>query len=245
MVFGVSLSPFLLNATIKHHLELYGPSYPELAQKLLQSFYIDDVMTGVDNEEEGFSLYTDAKALMRRGGFNLCKFVTNHAPLQERIEVAENTSTRDSSHHETYAQSTLGQPKGSSSKVKKVLGVCWDTVNDELLFEFNYLFDHIIYAEPTKRQVVSTVGRFYDPLGFIQPVIIRYKVFIQELCRRKVIWDETLDWRGGNYWQGAYVIASLLESHVAILYHMPIRLVLTTFMDFATPLLQPMLLWYI
>ena len=136
---------------------------------------------------------SDAKALMRRGGFNLCKFVTNHAPLQERIEVAENTFARDSSHHETYAQRTLGQPKDNSSEVKKVLRVFWDTVNDELLFEFNYLFDHIIYAEPTKRQVVSTVGRFYDPLGFIQPVIIRYKVFIQELCRRKVMWDEPLE----------------------------------------------------
>ena len=137
VVFGVSSNPFLLNATIKHHLELYSPSYPELAQKLLQSFYVDDVVTGMDSEEEGFSLYSDAKALMRRGGFNLCKFVTNHAPLQERIEVAENTSARDSSHHETYTQSTLGQPKGSSSEVKKVLGVFWDTVNDELLFEFN------------------------------------------------------------------------------------------------------------
>ena len=52
-------------------------------------------------------------------------------------------STRENrGYHERYAQSTLGQPKGSSSKVKKVLGVCWDTVNDELLFEFNYLFDH-------------------------------------------------------------------------------------------------------
>ena len=54
VVFGVSSGPFLINATIKHHLELYSPSYPELAQTLLQSFYVDHVMTGVDSEEEGF-----------------------------------------------------------------------------------------------------------------------------------------------------------------------------------------------
>ena len=40
--------------------------------------------------------------------------------------------------------------------------------------------------EPTKRSVVSLVGRFYDPLEFLAPVVICFKMFIQELCEAKL-----------------------------------------------------------
>ena len=33
--------------------------------------------------------------------------------------------------------------------------------------------------ECTKRAIVSLVGRFYDPLGLLSLIIIRYKVFFQ------------------------------------------------------------------
>ena len=46
--------------------------------------------------------------------------------------------------------------------------------------------------EPTKRHIVSLVGRVYDPLGLISPVVIQLKIFIQELCQAKVNWDQLL-----------------------------------------------------
>ena len=67
----------------------------------------------------------------------------------------------------------------------------------------------LVYSKPTKRLVVSTVGRFYDPLGFIQPVIIKYKVFIQELCRKKMLWDEPLEGILLERWQS--LVISLRE----------------------------------
>ena len=44
----------------------------------------------------------------------------------------------------------------------------------------------------TKRQIVGIATRLYDPLGFIAPVIIRIKMFFQELCVNKIEWDEPL-----------------------------------------------------
>ena len=201
VTFGVSASPFLLNATIRHHLDTHSHSYPELTQRLSRSFYVDDVVSGADCEEDAFLFYANSEMLMKKGGFNLCKFSTNHSPLQERIEKAEESFIKDSSHKETYAQSTLGQPKSSHIREKRVLGVSWDTNKDELLFEFSYLFDATNCAEVTKRQLVSMAGRFYDPLGFIQPVVIKFKVLIQELCRAKVTWDESLEGRLLETWQ--------------------------------------------
>ena len=43
VVFGVSASPFLLNATIKHHLQKYREEHSDLVQTLTQSIYVNDV----------------------------------------------------------------------------------------------------------------------------------------------------------------------------------------------------------
>jgi len=86
VVFGVSSSPFLLNATIKHHLEKYGKTYPQFVQLFV---YVDDVRFGVDNDDDAYKLYLKSKTILREGGFNLRKFVTNSMTLQQRINEAE------------------------------------------------------------------------------------------------------------------------------------------------------------
>ena len=40
-------------------------------------------------------------------------------------------------------------------------------------------------AETTKRSIVSAIGRFYDPMGFLSPIVIKFKVF-------KIGWDEVV-----------------------------------------------------
>ena len=57
VVFGVSSSPFLLNATIKYHIEKYCSSHSEVVKALLQLIYVDDVVSGADSEEEAYTLY--------------------------------------------------------------------------------------------------------------------------------------------------------------------------------------------
>ena len=77
VIFGVSSSPFLLNATIKFHLEQYLESHPNLIECLLHSIYVDDIITGASSEDEAFDLCTQAKEILRQEGFNLRKFLTN------------------------------------------------------------------------------------------------------------------------------------------------------------------------
>ena len=33
--------------------------------------------------------------------------------------------------------------------------------------------------QPTKRNIVSLVGKFYDPLGYLAPVVIQFKTFFK------------------------------------------------------------------
>ena len=86
VIFGVSLSPFPLNATIKHHLEGYRETYPELVQAFLRSVYVDDVSFGAEDDDSAYELYLKSKCVLAEGGFNHRKFITNSVEPQQRID---------------------------------------------------------------------------------------------------------------------------------------------------------------
>ena len=200
VVFGVSCSPFLLNATVRHHLELHQDSQRTLVDKLLRSFYVDDVITGADTEEDAFRLYTESKELLKSGGFNLCKFTSNNLALQQKISIAEGVIPTQAC-EETYTQRTLGKAQPSFRDERKVLGVIWNVDLDEMVVDLRTAANSAVESGLTKRHIVSLSGRFYDPIGIITPVIITFKVLIQELCKAGVGWDEPLEGKLLERWQ--------------------------------------------
>ena len=46
VIFGLNLSPFLLNGTIRHHLATFAEADPEFVKKMIESFYVDDLVSG-------------------------------------------------------------------------------------------------------------------------------------------------------------------------------------------------------
>ena len=60
VVFGVSSSPFLLKATIKHHIERYKEADPEFVEKFLRSIYVDDLSSGAPETNKGYEVQTQA-----------------------------------------------------------------------------------------------------------------------------------------------------------------------------------------
>ena len=72
----------------------------------------------------------------------------------------------------------------------KVLGVMWDPQEDRLHFPIEPIAETATTVNPTKRNVVRVIGKFHDPLGFLAPVIIRFKQLFQKLCQSKLQWDE-------------------------------------------------------
>ena len=192
VVFGVSSSPFLLNATLQHYIKQYCTSHPELADILTQSIYVDDVIFGADTEEEAYALYMSSKEIFAQGSFNLRKFVTNVQSLQRSVDAQATIPMRTEhleiptveAFEESYAQSTLPiNPQGTSHSEQKVLGVHWDVVSDQLVFTLEGLAESAVRLEPTKRNVVSLIGQFYDPLGYLSPITIHFKVLMQQLYK--------------------------------------------------------------
>ena len=116
VVFGVSSSPFLLNAMINHHLKQCASTNPELVDLLLRSIYVDDVIMGASDMEMALKLYEGSKRILKEGGFNLRMFATNALQLQKAVDAAEqsprNPASTSLTHLEesnkSYAKSTLG-----------------------------------------------------------------------------------------------------------------------------------------
>ena len=136
--------------------------------------------------------------MFRRGAFNLWKFLTNFRELQQRIDWAEGLQhvepdvSKLSYSDEKYAKAMLGAPANRESGEHKLLGIPWDPDSDTLLFDMSELAYLAKSLQPTKRNLVSLIGKFYDPLGFLAPVTIKFKILFQKLCQTKLDWDNPL-----------------------------------------------------
>ena len=190
VVFGVSPSPFLLNATIQHHLEQYCADQPDIMKKLCKSFYVDDLVTGAGDEESAYELFVNSKMMLKEGRFNLRKFNSNSASLQTRVKHDDIIPIPDQSgvamESESYASLTPAPGQETRSGEQKVLGVRWNVSSDCLVLDFAEIASATRVLEPTKSDIVSLVGRFYDPFGIISPVVVRFKIFFQDLCEAKL-----------------------------------------------------------
>ncbi len=161
VVFAVSPSPFLLNATIRHHLE---QDQPGIMKKLCN---VDDLVTGASDGESANKLFANSKAMLKEGGFNLHKFNSNSVSRANQDETNVVTPPPNGSgiaveSEEAYASSTLAPGQITHSGEWKVLGVRWNVSSDHFVIDFTELASATHVLEPTKRNIVSLVGRFYD-----------------------------------------------------------------------------------
>ena len=147
LVFGLRPSPSILGATIAHHLRLYKQSEPEMAELLEKSPYVDDLITGEEDNESALAVYKKSKQFMSQDGFNLRKWSSNSRDLLKAIEDCKGQQSRPhelnrskeaatTEDDESYAKaSTTPGDCESKNEIVKVLGLNWDTASDEFFFD--------------------------------------------------------------------------------------------------------------
>lgn len=168
--FGNKASPFLLNATIKHHLSMYPASL--VIQELSENLYVDDFLSGADTEEETTVLYETSYGVLKEAGMVLAKCHSNSQKLVDKFrgECGSNSLDFDTS--------------------VKVLGVKWLALGDCFAFEgFEFASNELVC---TKRTVLSLMSRLFDPLGFLLPFSMTARILFQDIWRSGVDWDTVL-----------------------------------------------------
>ena len=210
VVFGLNASPFLLTATLRYHISKYNKEDPEFVRKLLESFYVDDLVSGEDDTIKAHALYKKAKERMGRAGFKLRKWLTNDKALREQIAVSEKVD-KNLPHssdinptavcEESYAKQTLGVASKLSGSHEKVLGLAWDVEKDEFIFEFSKLAEAAKNTTLTKRSLLSLLASLFDPLGWIGPIIIRMTMLFQDCRKGNIEWDSNLEGPFKRAWE--------------------------------------------
>jgi hypothetical protein len=165
LVFGLKPSPAILGATINYHLEKHKGTEPEAVQAL-QDLYVDDLPTGAVSEEKAFEIYESTKRVMKCGGFNLRKWKSNSKAVSDRIGECETINASKPEHlpekasviedDRTYVETVVG-PQAVDENKTKILGLSWDTKEDELFFEFSEITSYAKQLPQTKRSVLILV----------------------------------------------------------------------------------------
>ncbi|GFV24712.1 integrase catalytic domain-containing protein [Trichonephila clavipes] len=76
----------------------------------------------------------------------------------------------------------------------------WDPKVDCLTYKVK-ISDKVNFS---KRDVLSEIARLYDPLGLIEPIVTKAKIFIQELWKIKLDWSEQLPPDAMEEWMNFY-----------------------------------------
>ncbi|KAF2879705.1 hypothetical protein ILUMI_26468 [Ignelater luminosus] len=172
VVFGVNCSPFLLGATIEYHLsqglkqcetEDVDCSVETISQ-LQKSFYVDNCVTSVPSEVVLKRFIRESNAIMNQGCFDL----------------------------RGWEFTDISKKNGESSVF--VLGLNWNTQRDTLsLVESNIENVESFKECVTKRVILSTTQRIFDPIGFTCPTTLIPKLLLQRIWQQQLSWDMPVD----------------------------------------------------
>ena len=187
VTFGSTSSPFLSIATVQKHAREHQSEYPRAAQEILENMYVDDLLSGSEDDESALEIKNKLTELMHIGGFYLTKWASNSEMVMKSIpddEIAPEVVTNEiiSGTNESEKMSDL----------LKVLGIAWNILKDVFLFQTGSALLQIPDAL-TKRSLLSLYPRLFDPLGFLTPYLMRPKLLFQELWKREKDWDDPLE----------------------------------------------------
>jgi len=182
VTYGLACAPFLALRTLQQLIEDEGTKFPLAVSPLSKGRYVDDIFGGADTLEQAQEIVKQLSQLCMAGGFKLQKWVSNNSSILSSISNEEQNKSKLIDLKDNFIVHTLG------------LG--WQPSTDTFEFKFNLPAEGVI----TKRSILSTIAKLFDPLGFLAPVIIVGKLLIQELWSIKLGWDDPLPDHVKNKW---------------------------------------------
>ena len=163
VAFGVISSPFLLAATLQHHLRNFGT---DLAMEMTPNIYVDNVLLQCDTPEEAVEKSLEARSIFEDAKMNLREFTSNAPGFKSALP--------------TELRLDQGEPK--------VLGIPWNISTDML----RLAFPKQALQQYTRRTILKALASVYDPLGLVGPCLLAAKLHFQNLWDDEHSWDSRL-----------------------------------------------------
>ncbi len=171
--FGVISSPFLLAATVAHHIKQFNSKF---AASILRNLYVDNLLHGCMDVVQGTDFYAESKRMFSEASMNLRGWTSNSSQLRNCFPVEDR----------------------NSEKEVKMLGLCWNTYSDSISIQKQP--DFLLHQNKlTKRTILQVMSSVFDPLGLFSPVLVPIKTGIQKMWKEKITWDSEIQSRSPDW----------------------------------------------
>ncbi|KAK3726167.1 hypothetical protein QZH41_019199, partial [Actinostola sp. cb2023] len=182
-LFGGISSPSCASYALQRTADDNAMKYDkETIYTIRNNFYVDDCLKSVETEDKALQLVDELRELLKKGGFNLTKWVSNSRKVIKAIP-------------ETQRACSVTDLDLDHLPIERALGLQWDVERDVFKFKTT------ITSKPaTRRGILSMTSSNYDPLGFISPYVIPAKFILQDLCRQGFGWDDPVPEREQERW---------------------------------------------
>jgi hypothetical protein len=174
VTYGTTSAPFLAMHCIQQLANENINNFPLACATISQCFYMDDLLCGHNTFQETLVLRDQIIEILKQGQFNLRKWASNDPFLLPTVnsETSDNTA--------------INLDKDGDIKT---LGLTWNSKEDTLKF---VIANSPVPGKITKRSILSTIAKIFDPLGLIAPFVVNAKLVLQKLWQLKLQWDQSV-----------------------------------------------------
>lgn len=175
VTYGTTPASFLSTYCLIALAESVEKEFPKASRVIAEDFYMDDLMTGADTEGDCCRLQEEISAVLDSAKLPLRKWCSNSEFVLQNMSkcVDDPLFVLDIGDDDTV----------------KSLGLQWKPVKDHFQFD---IVPRSTEGALTKRAMLSDLNRIFDPLGFLSPVLVKGKIFLQQLWSMKIDWDARL-----------------------------------------------------
>ncbi|CAJ0591193.1 unnamed protein product [Cylicocyclus nassatus] len=171
------MNNFNSTVQIREHKIFVQFPWKENKNKLSDNFglALNNVLLSAESTEEAINKYLLSKQIFKDMSMNLREYISNDPHCNEKINL------NDIANHKDH----------------KILGIAWDPDQDQLKLKSKLKYTPI----PTKRSVLQAIHSTFDPLGFLTPLLLNARIFMQDLWQKPYKWDSPLSKEDDKSWR--------------------------------------------
>jgi len=175
VTYGTTPASFLSTYCLIALAKSVEKEYQKASKVIAEDFYMDDLMTGADTEEDCSQLQVDVSTVLDSARLPLRKWCSNsESVLQSMYKCVDDP--------------LFVLDIGDDETVKS-LGLQWKPIADHFQYD---IVARSSEGALSKRAILSDLNKIFDPLGFLSPVLVKGKIFLQQLWSMKIDWDVRL-----------------------------------------------------